>query len=86
MRDREIIQMLLDGGADVNFSARSGRTPLHWAAEAHDIALVDLLVSRGANINARDATDRTPLYYTSGGSIADQQIAALLRRHGAVER
>jgi ankyrin repeat protein len=86
MRDREIIQMLLDGGADVNFSARSGRTPLHWAVEAHDLALVDLLVSRGANVNARDATDRTPLYYTWGESIADQEIAALLRRHGAVER
>ena len=43
MRDREIIKMLLDGGADVNFSDRSGRTPLHWAMEAHDLALVDLL-------------------------------------------
>jgi ankyrin len=86
LRNREIVQMLLDAGADVNYSDRWGRTPLHRAVEAHDLALVDILVSRGANVNARDATDRTPLYYTWGGSVADQEIAALLRRHGAVER
>jgi ankyrin repeat protein len=86
MRDREIVQMLLDGGADVNYSDRWRRTPLHWAVEAGDLALVELLVSRGANVNARDITDRTPLYYTWGGSVTDQKIAALLRRHGAVER
>ncbi len=52
LRDREIIKMLLDGGADVNYSDRSGRTPLHWAMEARDLALVDLLVSRGVTANA----------------------------------
>jgi ankyrin repeat protein len=86
MRDRKIVQMLLDGGADVNYSDRWGRTPLHWAVEANDLALVDLLISRGANVNARDATDRTPLYYTRRGSVTEQEIAALLRRRGAVER
>jgi ankyrin repeat protein len=85
-RDRAIVELLLDGGADVNYPDRWGRSPLHWAVEAKDVALIDLLLSRGANVNARDITGRAPLYYTWGGSAADKEIAALLRQHGAVER
>jgi ankyrin repeat protein len=83
-RDREIVRMLLDAGANVNVADRYMRTPLHRAVEAHDLTLVDWLLARGAQVNARDTTSRTPLYYTWGGSAADQEIAALLRRHGGV--
>jgi ankyrin repeat protein len=83
-RDKEVVQMLLDGGADVNGADRWGRTPLHRAVESHDFALASLLVSRGADVNRKDSTNRTPLSYAWGGSAGDEQIAALLRRHGGV--
>jgi cytohesin len=82
-RDRKIVQILLDAGADVNSQDRWQRTSLHRAVQAGDPALVALLLSHGANVNARDSTNRTPLYYTWGGSAADREIARVLRRSGA---
>ena len=59
----EVMQLLLDRGADVNARNRRSSTPLHWAL--HDVAKVRALVSRGAAIDAKTIEGRTPVYQAS---------------------
>ncbi len=49
----EVVQLLLDHGADLE--ARDGilRTPLVLAAESRDLRVAEILIERGADINAR---------------------------------
>ncbi len=50
-----VIEALLDEGADVNATERTGLTPLHWAVQNPYIpsAIVTLLVDRGADLEAQ---------------------------------
>jgi ankyrin repeat protein len=56
----EIIQYLLNHGANPSFSSKNGSTPLHFGAEKSE-QVVKLLISHGADMNARDRDGRTPL-------------------------
>ncbi|MCM3881417.1 MAG: ankyrin repeat domain-containing protein [Vicinamibacterales bacterium] len=56
----EMMQVLLDKGADVNVRNRRSSTPLHWAI--HDAAKVRVLVARGAAVNVKSIEGRTPVY------------------------
>ena len=56
----EVVQILLDGGADVNALAAHGVTPLHLAASRGADNLVRELVTRGANVNAEMDDGTTP--------------------------
>jgi len=46
--DVEMIQALLDNGADVNIKAKDGATPLSWASKKGNTATVALLKKAGA--------------------------------------
>jgi ankyrin repeat protein len=51
----EMVQLVLDYGADVNGVDNNAFTPLHLAAWDDDKAhIVRLLVQRGANVHARE--------------------------------
>ncbi len=54
-------RILLKAGAKVDVRDGSGRTPLHWAAEAGDFDVVRLLIGAGADINAAADDGTTPL-------------------------
>ncbi|HLG61666.1 MAG TPA: sigma-70 family RNA polymerase sigma factor [Ktedonosporobacter sp.] len=61
MRDyREIVQLLLADGIEVNAQGRSGRTALHWAALKGHRKLVQLLLCYGADASIQDELGRTP--------------------------
>jgi hypothetical protein len=60
-RGLEIVQFLLDNGADVKITDSNGWTALHGAAERNNIEVAKLLVEREANVNARDRDGLTPL-------------------------
>ena len=55
----EIIQVLLDNGADIASRADVGVTPLHWADTP---AVVQVLLDNGADIHAGDDFGMTPLH------------------------
>ncbi len=60
---REIVELLISKGADVNTKDNKGKTPLHYAVENGHKELVELFISKGADVNARDNKGKTPLHY-----------------------
>ncbi|KAI1124194.1 ankyrin repeat-containing domain protein [Nemania abortiva] len=67
---REVVQLLIDYGADVNLKPRFAvkRTPLQYAAELGHLDIVRMLLEQGADVNAEPAI-------RSGGSAL--QLAAI---------
>jgi len=59
--DETLVGILIANGADVNALARSGETPLHYAAAVGDSASAKLLLHHGANLNALTLEGYTPL-------------------------
>ncbi len=57
----EIVQMLLERGADVNAIGYERGTPLHVAADSGRIEHVKVLLCSGADRTVRDKDDLTPL-------------------------
>jgi ankyrin repeat protein len=59
---REIIEMLLDRGAELDArDEESGATPLYNAASWGKLEVVRLLIEKGADVNARNKAGKTPL-------------------------
>jgi ankyrin repeat protein len=77
------ISNLLDIGTNPNAIAidRTGRTPLHVAAQSGNAGVVLYLLEAGANVNVRDALGMTPLHYAA--QYADLATRLLIER-GAV--
>jgi len=77
---KDIVELLLKGGADVNAIAKDGRTPLMMASL---YAQVELLLLAGADVNAIDKDRWTSLMWASKNGHKD--IVALLKKYGAKE-
>ena len=56
--NKEIVELLIAKGADVNANSESGSTPLHGANNGE---IVELLITKGSNVNARTGVGQTPL-------------------------
>ncbi len=82
---KEIAELLIDKGADVN--AKSGpfrETPLHNAASGGHKEIVELLIAAGADVSAKGLVfygERTPLHRAAGQG--HKGIAELLIVEGA---
>lgn len=57
----ECVKVLVRAGADVNFQAPGGFTPLHVAAEGGDVDLVHVLLEAGARLDIENHEGVTPL-------------------------
>ena len=84
----EIVQLLLDHGADANATIWMKRTALHEAGEHYTdddasakkrVAILEALIAHGANVNARDYRDQTPLHENA----KDAKAVEVLLAHGA---
>ncbi|CAH1404935.1 unnamed protein product [Nezara viridula] len=63
----DVLQLLLDNGADLNEATSSKRRPIHFAAErGHDLCLSWLLL-HGADIESKDISWQTPLHKAAAG-------------------
>ena len=74
---------LIASGAEIDAQDTTGKTPLHWAADRGNAALVTLLLSRGADPNAEDRIGKTPLQWARHAN--NGEMVKLLRRNGATE-
>ncbi|CAO1619962.1 unnamed protein product [Parajaminaea phylloscopi] len=55
----DALKLLVDHGADVNETDAAGWTPLMWAVNSSNLALVSFLLRRGANVEARSRLGST---------------------------
>ena len=59
--DSEVVEALLDSGADINARDEQNQTALHQAASRGHTPIVKLLLERGADVNAKNLFGQTPL-------------------------
>lgn len=81
----ELLNLLIEAGADVNAADESGITPLMVAIESGNISTIKMLLSKGASINAQDTLGRTALMFAVQGisKKPDVEIIDLLLKSGA---
>lgn len=80
---KEIMELLLSEGADIDAKSGSNKTLLHLAAEKGSVGLTEFLISKGANLNIKDNWGWTPLQWALNRN--NKVIADLLRKNGAKE-
>ena len=71
---REIAELLIANGVDVNAKNDAAETPLHLATTRE---IAELLIANGADVNATTNRGTTPLDWA-----ANDEIATLIRQHG----
>lgn len=74
----EIVEMLLDAGANPNHLSTKGYAALHNAATVNHAPACRLLVARGAHINQQSVTGYTPLQTASLYKGTDATAALIL--------
>ena len=65
-----LVQLILEYGANIHAEDGHGRTPLHQVVEGTFISaegsnVAQLLIERGADVNKRDIFHQTPLHFAS---------------------
>ena len=80
---KEIAQLLLDAGADLEQGDRFGTTALMWTALRGNEPLVQLFLDAGAIVGIKNLVGETALSLALSGS--HQAVADLLRQHGATQ-
>jgi ankyrin repeat protein len=80
-KHKEIVDLLLAKGADVNAQASSGASPLFWAVMRDQKDDVLTLLNHGANVNLTDAYKDTILDIAIGNQFS--ALIPILVEHGA---
>ena len=79
--ERDLLQGLLEAGADVNAVSKDGQTPLHRAARSANATFISVLFEHGARLDVKDKEGRTPLDVVANpGRSNNPEIAALLKK------
>lgn len=72
----EVVQLVLDAGADVNEQADFAETPIHVAVEGSFAAIAALLISRGADLSLQSSFGGTALDIAR--KVGSEECVALL--------
>ena len=75
---KEMVELLISNGANVNAKNEDGWTPLHDAATKE---VAELLIDKGADMEAKDKDDWTPLHKAAFGG--HKEMVELLIAEGA---
>lgn len=74
----DIVQLLIERGAELNALNSMGQTPLFLAVQGGHKDIANLLIERGAIVRIKDKFDKTPLDWAD-----TQEMKDLLTRSGA---
>jgi L-ascorbate metabolism protein UlaG (beta-lactamase superfamily) len=77
-----LVQTLIEEGAEVNVTNDRGQTPLHKAVQTGSMELVQMLIQNSARVNVSDQTGRTPLHMAQDWG--DESLIRMLTQNGAV--
>ena len=77
----DLVQNLIERGADVNLRNSQRQTALHWAAWNNKPATLSALLAKGAKIDATDLGGNTALMFAAQNG--NQEAVSLLLAHGA---
>jgi ankyrin repeat protein/peroxiredoxin len=77
----DVVEVLLDHGANVKALYKTSQSPLHLAAARGYGRIATLLIAHGADVNARDDTGATPL--SEAAWTGETEMARLLISKGA---
>lgn len=58
-----ILEYLLDNGANINVQDKNGHTPLHVAISQNDIEVIEMLLERRIKINTQTKVGNTAMHY-----------------------
>ncbi|MDI7224793.1 ankyrin repeat domain-containing protein [Leptospira santarosai] len=61
---KEIVELLIDGGLEVNGRDNFGKTALMLAAQSNDVPVIEALLKKGADINIQDSSGYTALIWS----------------------
>ncbi|XP_052806713.1 uncharacterized protein LOC128235969 [Mya arenaria] len=78
----DIVTLLLELDADVNFKCNLGLTPLHHACQTKNVQIVSILVSRGADITAVHDTTMDTILHIAARHNGIHVIQAVMDRPG----
>ncbi|KAE9574809.1 hypothetical protein CGMCC3_g9329 [Colletotrichum fructicola] len=78
---REMIELFIKYGVDLNYRDRTGRTPLHEAVCGGHTVLAKLLIQHGAAVDSKDVDGRTPFH--DAVSYGYEDMARILIMEGA---
>ena len=82
---REVVELLLDRGADINAQDDTGNAPLHYCSafcsSTDSLEVAQLLLDRGADIEAKNNGDEMPLHWAAYRNALD--VVQLLLDRGA---
>ena len=77
----ELMELLLEYGADVNSQDAWGKTALHYAAEGNNIKYVKFFLDRGARVDIQNIDGKTPA--TLAAAHQNIRVCQLLSQHRA---
>ena len=89
---KEIVELLIAKGVDVNAKDNRGGTPLHSTASGGQKEIAKLLIAKGADVNAKDEDGETPLDWAIRNSNWKHvrrkrtETADLIHKHGGKTR
>lgn len=78
---KELVELLIANGADVNAKDKWGYTPLLWAIFSRDKDMMKLLIAKGADVNYTPKDDDPPLHCAVANK--DKDMVELLLAKGA---
>jgi ankyrin repeat protein len=81
--DRDVVELMLQQGADINQLTREGETPLILAIRKEERLLVKRLVLYGADVNKPGTSGDLPLNIAK--TLGNSSIIRLLQQNGARE-
>ena len=77
---KEVAELLVAKGADVNAKGRDYESPLHHAASSGHKEIAEVLIAKGADLNAKRSSGETPLHQAADAG--HKEIAKLLIANG----
>jgi len=79
----ELVDFLIQNGADVNVQDNNGFSPLHFAAQDFRVEAAKSLLNKNAEVNQCDKHGNTPLWRAVFNSRGRGEMINLLLHHGA---